>query len=147
VVDPREQFSLQGPAVLDRLGEIQAFVLDRARAHGLPEKKCFAMAVVVEELVVNIMNYAYPEGEGELEISCHGKSCDGRDCFCIQLHDQGMAFDPLGEPEPDVRAPAEERPVGGLGIHLVRELADRLNYQRRNGVNIVGVCFNLPAGE
>ena len=54
---------------------------------------------------------------------------------CMEVIDDGHAFNPLEAPPPDLSLPMEKRPIGGLGIHLLRELSDGITYERRNGTN------------
>ena len=69
------------------------------------------------------------------------------DHVVLNFVDDGREFDPLAAPAPDLRRPAEERPIGGLGIHLVRELADRLEYERAGGLNRFTIHFALRPEE
>ena len=90
--------------------------------------------LALEEAVVNVMNYAYPEGTiGEIDISV--TFSDGSITFTIQ--DTGTPFDPTKVSNPDTSLSAEERPIGGLGIYLVRELMDEVSYCYENNHNIL----------
>ena len=60
-----------------------------------------------------------------------------QDRVTVTLTDDGTPFDPFSQPEPDTTLSVEERPIGGLGIHLVREMMDDVSYQRRDGHNVV----------
>ena len=139
--DREREYILQVPAEPNRLREVLAFVLERAQAMGLSEEQSGRIVLAAEELAVNIIDYAYPGGGGSLEIRCSEKSLDRRKYFCLQLRDRGIPFDPSAAPEPDTRAPARERSAGGLGIHLVRGLADSISYHRREDSNVLTVCF------
>ena len=92
------------------------------------------LRLAVEEAVVNVIEYAYPAGtEGNVGIAMMS---DGHR-LKVQIDDSGMAFDPTAEKKVDTTLSVEERRVGGLGIHLVRELMDSINYERINGHNIL----------
>jgi sigma-B regulation protein RsbU (phosphoserine phosphatase) len=92
------------------------------------------MNLAIEEAVVNVMNYAYPEGTtGYVDIDAMAN--DERLRFVIS--DSGVPFDPTGKEEADTTLSAEERPIGGLGIYLVRQLMDGVNYERINGKNVL----------
>ena len=92
------------------------------------------LRLAVEEAVVNVIDYAYPmEINGKIEI---GIQSDGETLRVI-IRDSGVAFDPTAKEKTDVSLSAEERPIGGLGILLVRELMDSINYERINGENIL----------
>ena len=92
------------------------------------------MNLAIEEAVVNVMNYAYPEGTaGDVDILA--KANDERLEFVIS--DSGTPFDPTGKEEADTTLSAEERPIGGLGIFLVRQIMDSINYERIDGKNVL----------
>ena len=88
--------------------------------------------LAVEEAVVNVIDYAYPAGvEGEVDISM---MTDGQ-CLKVIISDAGVPFDPTLKENIDISLSAEERQVGGLGIHLLREIMDSVNYEHLNGRN------------
>ena len=90
--------------------------------------------LAVEEAVVNVMNYAYPEGTvGEVKIDA--SVTDG--LLTLLISDSGTPFDPTVKKDPDINLPAEERAIGGLGILLVRQFMDTVAYQRTDGMNIL----------
>ena len=93
-----------------------------------------SLNLVLEEAVVNIINYAYPEGvDGTMEIDVSEKA----NVLTINLIDSGKAFDPTARAEVDITAGVEERPIGGLGIHLIRTIMDHVEYERKDGKNIL----------
>ena len=90
--------------------------------------------LAVEEAVVNVMKYAYPEGTvGEVRVDA--SVTDG--LLTIIITDSGSPFDPTGKEDPDVNLPAEERSIGGLGIFLVKQFMDTVDYQHTDGKNIL----------
>jgi anti-sigma regulatory factor (Ser/Thr protein kinase) len=90
--------------------------------------------VVLDELINNIINYAYADADAhQIAVSVR---LDG-DIVTIAVEDDGRPFNPLAEPPPDLDLPIEQRPIGGLGIFLVRALADSVEYSRAEGRNIV----------
>ena len=92
------------------------------------------MNLAIEEAVVNVMKYAYPSGtKGNVNIEAQAN--DVRLKFTIT--DSGMPFDPTVQTEVDTTLSAEERPIGGLGIHLVRQIMDSINYERVEGQNVL----------
>ena len=97
---------------------------------------CYLANLAVEELVTNSIKYGYDDTAAhEIEISL-ALSEGG---IVLTVSDDGRAFNPLAAPEPDTNLPMEERPVGGLGIYLLRKLADGMTYERRDGHNIVTI--------
>ena len=92
------------------------------------------LRLAVEEAVVNAIEYAYPSGtEGNVEVTMMS---DGHQ-LKVMIVDAGVPFDPTAEKKADTTLSAEERRVGGLGIYLVRELMDSINYERVDGHNIL----------
>lgn len=92
------------------------------------------MNLAMEEAVVNVINYAYPEGKhGLIQVMAE---VDG-DFLIFVISDCGTSFDPTAKEDADVTLPAEERDIGGLGIHLVRNLMDSVSYKRKGGKNML----------
>lgn len=94
----------------------------------------FTLRLVLEELVVNVVNYAYGEGgDGPLDITVENRD----DAIVITLTDRGVPFNPLEQEAPDTDLPPEERPIGGLGIFLCKQLMDSVEYAYRDGCNVL----------
>ncbi len=134
--------ALRGPAVMETLDRVQAFVLQRALALGLPAEHAGKLELVMEELAVNVINYAYPDGQGDLEILCWLQEDEPR-LFCVRLRDWGFAFDPLKREKPNTELSFEDRPIGDLGIFLVVEMVDSISYKREDNANELTFCFNF----
>ena len=100
----------------------------------------YAANLAIEELVTNIIKYGYDDQDPH-EISL-GLSAENR-LFKIEIRDDGHEFNPFDQPEPDTSLPADEREIGGLGIHFVRHMLDSYDYQRVNGENIVTLSKKL----
>ncbi|MCE5248706.1 ATP-binding protein [bacterium] len=114
---------------LERLGE----------EWNIPPKPVFDIALTVEELVSNVINYGY-EDTGNLIVLRF--SLDG-DVLSVLIEDEGKAFNPLDMPSPDIHAPVEERKIGGLGIHLAKTLMDSFSYERNGDRNRVTVTRRI----
>ena len=98
------------------------------------------LRLAIEEAVVNVIDYAYPAGEtGEIDIRLLS---DGQKLKVI-IRDNGVPFDPTVIEETDTSLSAEERQIGGLGILLVRELMDTINYERIDGQNILTLIKDI----
>jgi len=132
--------TLRLPATLDRLDQCREFVLDCAREAGLPEVQESKLELILEELLVNVINHAYPDGPGDVELHCTADP----DRFALDIRDWGTPFDPLSASAPDLDADVDERPIGGLGIFFVRQMADGLAYRHEDGANVLSVHFDLP---
>ncbi len=114
---------------LDRLADaVEAF----GEAHGLPAKLRFQIRLVLDELLTNIINYGYAD-EGEHLIAV-AMSQEGRRLRFV-IEDDARPFDPLTAGAPDLTTMVDQRQIGGLGIHLVRTIMDRVAYERVGGIN------------
>ena len=107
--------------------------LDRLGAeHHLAPEMIADMQVALDEVLTNIMKYAYTDN-AEHEIHIRLRVIDS--VLEAAIEDDGAPFDPLAIPAPDVSAPLRERRVGGVGIHFVRKLMDEVTYERAGGRN------------
>ena len=118
----------------DTLQYIQGSVEELGEREAWPESLTFKVNLVLEELGINILTHGGKGMERRPEIEIVLTSEDH--ALTIEVLDDGHPFDPLQDsPNPDLAATIEDRPVGGLGIHLVRSLMDDLHYQRDAGRN------------
>jgi len=118
-----------------------SFVKQVAAQLDLDKSLTGKLRLAVEEAVVNVMEYAYPAGtQGEVNIRA---ASDGRSLKFI-ITDTGVSFDPTKVSAADTTLTAEERSIGGLGILIVRELMDSINYERIRGKNVLTLVKNLP---
>ena len=116
------------------------FIETIAMENGLDHSLTMELNLAVEEAVVNVMEYAYPQGEtGEVTIEV--SVADGK--LDINIIDSGAPFDPTQKSDPDTSLPVEERSIGGLGIFLVRQVMDTVSYRRDNGKNILTFTKNI----
>ena len=114
--------------------QLSAFVDEVCEACGVEMMTTMQMNLAIEEAVVNVMSYAYPEGtKGYVDISAHS---DGSDLTFV-ISDSGKPFDPTTKGDVDTTLPAEERSIGGLGIHLVKQLMDNIQYEYKDGHNVL----------
>lgn len=118
--------------------EILNFILQQAKKAGLAD--LLTLQFAVEEIVVNIISYAYPADiKGELEVKCWVE----KKRFYLQLSDWGIEFNPLCAISRPTGTSLEDMPVGGWGIFLTASLLDDLNYLRTEGNNILRLSFVL----
>ena len=107
---------------------------------GLGPEQVFQLNLALEEAVVNVMNYAYPTQIG-MPVDLEAEKVD--DGVLFTLIDGGIAFDPLQVGDPDITLGAEDRPIGGLGIFLVRQIMSDLSYERVDNQNRFKMKFSL----
>ena len=118
------------------LEKLEGFTADFALKAGLSDKDLFALQIVVEELVTNVIDYGeVPVGEHAATVDLTAK--DG--LLTIVIRDRGKEYNPLLREDPDVTLPAEERPIGGLGVHFCKKLTDTQDYERRDGCNVLTI--------
>ena len=118
------QFELEIDAKLENLSLIADFIETAMRQLNMA-KSIYEVQTAVDEACTNIIKYACAGGENIISISC---SLDGSD-FIITIRDKGKPFDPSFVPAPDIEADWGKRQVGGLGMHLMRELMDEVSYK------------------
>ena len=116
------------------------FVAEVCQTVGLESIVAMQVKLAIEEAVVNVMKYAYPQGTRG-DVTIEAVSNDVRLKFTII--DSGKPFDPTVLPEVDTTLPAKERRIGGLGIHIVRQFMDSINYERSGNLNILTIRKNL----
>ncbi|HJJ37075.1 MAG TPA: ATP-binding protein, partial [Methanocorpusculum sp.] len=125
-------------ATVESLDEIVLWVDAALRPNGVAEPFISKMTLVIEELFVNIVNYAYPDEPGSMNFTMYLDPC-----LKLIISDTGVPFNPLEFSEPDVTLPIDDRNVGGLGIFLSKKLTDRITYERVNGTNVLTVYKKL----
>jgi len=118
------------------------FVGSCLASQGFGEDRLREIELAMEEILVNIFNYAYPDRKGEVEISCR---CDGGEGVLVEVSDQGVSFDPLSLMEPDLQADIAERAIGGLGVFFVKQLIPGVRYRREEGRNILALPIEPAA--
>ena len=125
----------------EELERLVAFIDAFCQSHALPDETAYQLNIALEELVLNAMKHGAcdpAEGSIRLEIELDG------DTLRIELSDTGVPFNPLDRPEPDLGGNIAERPIGGLGIHLVRTLMESIGYERRQGRNHLHLTKQVP---
>ena len=121
---------------LDELGRIAAEVEAMGKREDWSPNLVFRANLVLEELLVNIIKYGQSDGINGFDITLTSEP----DRLTIEVVDEGKPFDPVKDaPAPVLTGSLEDRPVGGLGLHLVRSLVDELSYKRKRGKNHVAL--------
>ena len=130
------------PATLESVAPAIEFVKNTLEGAGYPLKAQARLAVIVDEIVSNVARHAYGATAGDLTISV----AEDRESGIVEVAfvDEGMAFNPLDVPLPDVTTAAGHE--GGRGLMIVRRFADDITYERKNGKNIlrIRVCTGRP---
>ena len=111
-------------AELKNLSLIRRFVQETAAALGADQAVIADMILATDEAVTNVIVHGYQDRHGMIEIELRRNG----DAIVIYLRDRSVPFDPTSVPAPDVTQPLEERPLGGMGIHLIRQLMDEVRH-------------------
>lgn len=107
---------------------------------GVQPDVAFQLQLVLDEAVANVVNYAYSEPGKEFQVTLDKVDST----LVVQVIDQGIPFDPTTESKtPDITLSVEDRPIGGLGIFLIKEMMDVVEYQRQGDSNILTMKKNL----
>jgi anti-sigma regulatory factor (Ser/Thr protein kinase) len=122
------------------VAQIDQFAADQ----GIPTSSLMRVVVAVGEILTNILSYAF-EDNGVHQIEIWTKYSQGE--IVIEIIDDGKPFDPLSFPAPDLDVDLDKRKIGGLGIHLVRQLMSKVRYSRQDGRNHFWIANTPPAGE
>lgn len=138
-------------ASAEGLMQIAAFVEEYCEQSDQPKKATYRLLMICDELVSNIIKYAYPDGRGWIRVSLQlalptensdevsGSEKDA--LLMIKFVDQGIPFNPLLADEADTTLPLSERPIGKLGITIVLDFAQSIEYKREDGNNILTIAL------
>ena len=116
------------------ISKLANFIEELGEEFGLSPELVFNLNLVLEEAVSNVILYAYPKEEHQT-ISLIARKKDNQLIFV--LTDSGKEFDPTQAPDADITLSAEDRPIGGLGIFLIRQIMNTVEYQRIEGKNVL----------
>ena len=122
-------------AKTEALTDVLGFVDEMLAKYACPMKIQTAVCVAIEEVFVNVARYAYKVGDGEVSLEI-GFDRDSR-TVTFRMRDNGVAFDPLKKPDPDITLSAYEREIGGIVIFITKKTMDSVTYAYENGENIL----------
>jgi len=129
--------SLRLPATLDCLDSFRDMVRQSAQAIA-PGLNTGMLEMALEELLVNVVNYAYPDGPGDINVETGA----GDGALTIAITDSGVPYDPTTETAaPDLEADIEDRAIGGLGVFLAQQIFASMNYRRAGNTNVLELTY------
>jgi len=140
IVRARLEPPLPDGAVRHLIAELDAGLAGQ----GLPATLMHDLHLVVEEVACNVIDHGADDRQPPTLV------VDARvegNRLALEFRDNGRPFDPLDQPPPDLEADISDRPIGGLGVHLIRELAEELAYSREHDTNILRVVLHIPTPE
>lgn len=126
------------PAQLEYLQKFIDFVASCSREQGFEKKRVHEIELATEEALVNIFNYAYKETNGNVEIIC---KLDDTKRFIIEIVDMGIPFNVLSVETPDISSKISERPLGGLGVFLIKQTVDAVDYRYEDNKNKLSLIY------
>ncbi len=128
----------QMPARVESLHELLTFIRAEAKKRGFSETLLRRIELVAEEALVNVFVHGYTQKGGQVEVRC---LISDDPALTIEIHDQGVSFDPLSLADPDVQSDLANRKIGGMGVFLIRKMTDRVAYRREGDSNILTLTF------
>jgi anti-sigma regulatory factor (Ser/Thr protein kinase) len=132
------------PNDIETIPQLNEFIDGFCEERGIGMNVSMRLNLAIEEAVVNVMNYAYPKGMvGYVDIDVEADE----KIITFVISDTGMPFDPTRKADADVTLSVEERPIGGLGIHLVRQIIDEISYRYADHKNILTLRKKLNKQE
>lgn len=132
------------PAEREQLYRVLEFTEAQTKEAGASRKETDRLLLAVEEIFVNIADYAYADGRGDVTVKV--RRTDNAQME-ITFSDSGVPYDPLEKPDPDTHLAAEKRQEGGLGILLAKNMMDEMEYERRDGRNILTMKKRFMAAK
>lgn len=113
-------------ALCDHLGQF-------CQSCGVPKRQTFEINLALDELFTNIISHGFPdEDEHQVQVTCAKEE----GLLKITIEDDGIPFNPMDAPHPNLKCAFKDREIGGLGIHLIRSYMDQIEYNRKNGKNV-----------
>lgn len=135
-----KQIHITLPNDVQTVPQLNIFVDEACEAAELDMSTTIKMNLAIEEAVVNVMSYAYPNGmKGAVDIDALVTD----DELKFVISDKGTPFDPTQQAEVDTSLSAEERTIGGLGIHLIRQIMDTIHYEHTDDRNVLTLSKKL----
>lgn len=135
-----KQIHITLPNDVQTVPQLNIFVDEACEAAELDMSTTIKMNLAIEEAVVNVMSYAYPNGiKGAVDIDAQVTD----DELKFVISDKGTPFDPTQQAEVDTSLSAEERTIGGLGIHLIRQIMDTIHYEHTDDRNVLTLSKRL----
>ncbi|MBR4418108.1 MAG: ATP-binding protein [Victivallales bacterium] len=124
-------------AAIENIPAVTAFVEEQLEQVGCPMKAQMQIDIAIDELFSNIAQYAYTPKTGKATVRV--EVTENPMAVVISFIDNGIPYDPLAKADPNVSLPADERQIGGLGIFMVKKSMDEINYEYKDGQNILTI--------
>ena len=126
-------------ANIDNYDELCSWIEKTRAEWNISKELANKMDICVEEIFANILHYAYPDKNGIFEVEL--KKLDEN--IIMEFQDEGVVFNPLDKPDPNLHLPPEKKALGGLGIYLTKQMSDSIVYKRENNKNVLTLTFKI----
>jgi serine/threonine-protein kinase RsbW len=133
-----EPCRLSLPATAESISTFRGFVREGAAAAGIATEQFDMLDLVLEEILINVARYAYGPGKGDVGVAYWPA---GPGTLRVEIEDSGRVFNPLEADPPDLSRGIAERPIGGLGVFLVKSMVDDIEYRREGHRNVLAFTF------
>ena len=134
-VGSKKRYEMNIEAKVENLDKVLDFINEKLEVNDCPMKVQMQIDVAVEELFVNVANYAYAPNTGDVLIQFGIEESEDSKVAVITLIDEGVPYNPLSKADPDITLSAEDRQIGGLGIYMVKKSMDSIEYSHEGGSN------------
>lgn len=129
---------------LEEIAVVGARIDEFCESHDVPPQVAYAVNVSVDELLNNTISYGYADDAPHtIELSLRRDA----DAVVVQIVDDGQEFEASGVPKPDTEAALEDRTVGGLGLFIVHQMMDTVEFRREDGRNVVTIAKKTEGGD
>ena len=132
------QKTIELKALIENFASLSSWLSDIAASWEIKGGLINKINICLEEIFVNICSYAYPEKTGTVKVSTDKTNNE----VILKFEDEGYEYNPLQKQDPDISLSYEERPIGGLGIFMVKEMSKKIEYERKNDKNILTITFS-----
>ena len=129
---------------LAELARVSRLLEEFAARHAVPPPVVFDVSLALDEMLTNVISYGYDDDgthDIAVRVTLHANE------LVLEVEDDGRPFNPLEVPPPALHQPLRERPIGGLGIYLARQVMDDVAYRREGGKNLLVMRKSCVKGE
>ena len=141
---PKKKYTFKLKSTLSELDKLCEQLEKFGQSLGLSKKCIFEINLALDELFTNIISYGFGDDDEHLiEVTITPQN----ETLCLCIEDDGVPFNPVDAKEPDLECTVEDCKIGGLGIHLIRNLMDEICYKRCGDKNVLTLKKNIAETE
>ena len=141
---PKKKYTFKLKSSITELDTLCHEMEKFGQSHGLSKKCIFEINLALDELFTNIISYGFPDDdEHEIKVTIIPQN----NMLCLHIEDDGVPFNPVEVKEPDLKCTIEDCKIGGLGIHLIKNLMDEVCYERCGDINKLTLKKNIAEND